>query len=175
MNLKQTATIVTTGGALAAWLVGGTATNHTVAPAPIVQRSPVDTKSEELATEIGRLRDRLRPTTSPRQPGRNLFRFHAAPIVRPPVVAAPVAPPVDLPPAAPAIVPMRLIGMAENPGADPAADSPVRIAFISVSGQLFNVKEGESILDLYRVTKITADVVELTDVNDGTVRRLALR
>ena len=72
-------------------------------------------------------------------------------------------------------MPMRLIGMAENPGADPAADSPVRIAFISVSGQLFNVKEGESILDLYRVTKITADVVELTDVNDGTVRRLALR
>ena len=45
MNLKQTATIVTTGGALAAWLVGGATTNHTVAPAPIVQRSPVDAKS----------------------------------------------------------------------------------------------------------------------------------
>jgi hypothetical protein len=37
------------------------------------------------------------------------------------------------------------------------------------------VKEGESILDRYRVTKIAADVVELTDVTDGTVRRLALR
>ena len=88
MNLKQTAaTIVTTGGALAAWLVGGTTTNHTVAPATIVQRSPVDTKSEELATEIGRLRDRLRPTTTPRQPGRNLFRFHAAPVAHVPAAA----------------------------------------------------------------------------------------
>jgi hypothetical protein len=175
MNLKQTATIVTTGGALAAWLVGGTATNHPVAPAPIVQRSPVDTKSEELATEIGRLRDRLRPTTTPRQPGRNLFRFHAAPVAPRPVVAAPAPPPVDMPPPAPTIMPMRLIGIAEDPGADPATDSPVRIAFISAGGQLFNVKEGESILDLYRVTKIAADVVELTDASDGTVRRLALR
>jgi hypothetical protein len=175
MNLKQTATIVTTGGALAAWLVGGTATNHTVAPAPIVQRSPVDTKSEELATEIGRLRDRLRPTTTPRQPGRNLFRFHAAPVAPPPVIAAPAAPVAEMPPPAPTVMPMRLIGVAENPAADPAVDGPVRIAFISASGQLFNVKEGESILDLYRVTKITGDVVELTDVNDGTVRRLALR
>jgi len=173
MNLKQTAaTIVTTGGALAAWLVGGTTTNHTVAPAAIVQRSPVDTKSEELATEIGRLRDRLRPTTTPRQPGRNLFRFHAAPVAHVPV-AAPAPPPVDMPPPGPAVVPMRLVGMAEDPGAEP--DSPVRIAFISVSGQLFNVKEGESILDRYRVTKITADVVELTDATDGSVRRLALR
>jgi hypothetical protein len=174
MNLKQTATIVTTGGALAAWLVGGTTANHTVAPAPIVQRTPVDTKSEELATEIGRLRDRLRPTTTPRQPGRNLFRFHVTPVAPPPVIA-PAAPAVDMPPPAPTVMPMRLIGIAENPGADPAVDSPVRIAFISASGQLFNVKEGESILDLYRVTKITGDVVELTDVNDGTVRRLALR
>ena len=175
MNLKQTATIVTTGGALAAWLVGGATTNHTVAPAPIVQRSPVDSKSEELATEIGRLRDRLRPTAMPSQPGRNLFRFHAVPVAPRPVVAAPAPPPVDVPPPAPAIMPMRLIGMAENPGADPTADSPVRMAFINVSGQLFNVKEGESILDRYRVTKIAADVVELTDVTDGTVRRLALR
>ena len=173
MNLKQTATIVTTGGALAAWLVGGTATNHTVAPAPVVQRSPVDSKSEELATEIGRLRDRLRPTTTPRQPGRNLFRFHAAPVVHAPVAAAPAAPPIEMPLPAPTVLPMRLVGMAEDPG--PAADSPVRIAFISVSGQLFNVKEGETILDRYRVTKITADVVELTDATDGTVRRLALR
>ena len=170
MNLKQTATIVTTGGALAAWLVGGATTNHTVAPAPVVERAPVETKSQELAAEIGRLRDRLRPTSTPRQPGRNLFRFHAAPVAPPPVVAAPAAP-VAAPPPASAVVPMRLVGMAEDPG----ADGPMRMAFINVSGQLFSVKEGESILDQYRVTKITADVVELTGSHDGSVRRLALR
>ena len=68
-------------------------------------------------------------------------------------------------------MPMRLVGIAEDPG----PDGPVRIAFISAGGQLFNVKEGETVLDHYRVTKIAEDVVALADVNDGTVRRLALR
>ncbi len=173
MNLKQAATIITTSGAIAAWFVGGATTNHTVAPAPVAVRTPVDAKSEQLATEIGRLRERLRPTTTPRQPGRNLFRFHEAPVAPPPVVAAPAAPAapaVELPPP-PTIMPMRLVGMAEDTG----PDGPMRIAFVNAGGQLFNVKEGDSILDLYRVSKITADVIELTDVHDGTVRRLALR
>ncbi len=170
MNIKQTAaTIITTGGALAAWLAGGVTTNHTATPAPIVDRTPVDTKSAELATELGRLHDRLRPTAMPRQPGRNLFRFHAAPAPVAPV--APPPPPVEMPVAAPVVAPMRLVGIAEDPG----PDGPVRVAFISAGGQLFNVKEGETVLEQYRVTKITADVVELADVNDGTVRRLALR
>jgi hypothetical protein len=172
MNLKQAATIITTSGAIAAWFVGGATTNHTVAPAPVVARTPVDAKSEQLATEVGRLRERLRPTTTPRQPGRNLFRFHEAPVAPHAPLAAPAAvaaPPVELPP--PTIMPMRLVGMAEDPG----PEGPVRIAFVNAGGQLFNVKEGDSILDLYRVSKITADVIELTDVKDGTVRRLALR
>ena len=170
MNLKQTATIVTTGGALAAWLAGTVTTNHTVAPAPVAERATIETRSAELAIEIGRLHDRLRPTTTPRQPGRNLFRFHAAPLP-----ATPAAPPsvavLEAPVAAPAPPPMRLVGVAEDPG----PDGPLRMAFISAGGQLFNVKEGETVLEHYRVTKIAADVVELTDVNDGTVRRLALR
>ena len=170
MNLKQSATIITTGGALAAWLFGGVTTNHTVAPAPVIERSPVDVKSRELATELGRLHDRLRPTATPRQPGRNLFRFHARPAVAAPVPPPPA--PVDMPvAAAPVVTPMRLVGVAEDPG----PDGPLRIAFISAAGQLFSVKEGETVVEQYRVTKIAADVVELTDVNDGTIRRLALR
>jgi len=171
MNLKQTtATILTTGGALAAWLAGGVTTTHPVTPAPVVQQSPVDVKSAELATELGRLHERLRPTAEPRQPGRNLFRFHARPA---PAAPAPLPPPVieAPPPPAPVLTPMRLVGMAEDPG----PDGPVRVAFINADGQLFNVKEGETVLEHYRVTKITADVVELADVNDGTIRRLALR
>ena len=37
------------------------------------------------------------------------------------------------------------------------------------------VKEGEPLTLRYRVAKISADVVELTDVVDHSIRRLALR
>jgi len=173
MNLKQTATIVTTGGALAAWLTGAVTTNRTVAPAPVVERPPaasIDARSAVLATEIGRLHDRLRPTTTPRQPARNLFRFHAAPVA-PAAAAAPPPAPVAAPLPEPQAPSMRLIGIAEDPG----PDGPLRIAFISASGQLFNLQEGETLMNRYRVTKIAADVVELTDATDGSVKRLALR
>src|SRR5262245_64520692 len=117
MNLKQAATIITTGGALAAWLVGGVTTPPHVAPTPAAQASPVDTKSAELQMELGRLHDRLRPTAAPRQPGRNLFRFHAAPAPIAPA-APPPADPVEAPPPAPIVTPMRLVGLAEDPGPD---------------------------------------------------------
>jgi hypothetical protein len=51
----------------------------------------------------------------------------------------------------------------------------VRVAFISGEGQLFMVKEGENVTSRYQVTQISADVVELRDLSDNTVRRLALR
>ena len=171
VSLKQTATIVTTGGALAAWLAGAVTTNHVAAPAAVVERVPVEAKSAELATEIGKLHEHLRPTASPRQPARDLFRFHAAPVAHAPIAAPVPAPAVEPPAAAPTLVPMRLIGIAEDPG----PDGPIRIAFISASGQLFNAKEGDPVLTQYRVSRIAADVVELTDVNDNSVRRLALR
>jgi len=37
------------------------------------------------------------------------------------------------------------------------------------------VKEGEMATPRYRVAKISADVVELIDLTDNSVRRLALR
>jgi len=51
----------------------------------------------------------------------------------------------------------------------------VRTAIISAQGQLFLVKEGETLMLRYRVAKISEDVVELIDVGDNSVRRLALR
>ena len=83
----------------------------------------------------------------------------------------PIATPVAAPPPEPQAPTMRLIGIAEDPG----PDGPVRIAFITTGGQLFNVKEGETFLDRYRVAKIAAEVVELTDTTDGSVKRFALR
>ena len=170
MNLKHAATIVTTGGALAAWFAGSVTSNRTVAPPPAITRPPIDVRSAELATEVSRLHDRLQPSTAPRQPARNLFRFRPVPQAHAVVSAAAAQLPPEAP-APPPVVPMRLVGMAEDPG----PDGPLRVAFISAEGQLFNVKEGETFLQKYRVTKISADVVELTDAIDGSIRRLALR
>jgi len=170
MNLKRAATIVTTGGGLAAWLVGATTSSHVVAPPPATDRAPIERRGAELATEMARFREHMRPSAAPRQPARNLFKFrqplpHAA---APTVARAPV--PENVPAPSP-LPPMRLIGISEDPG----ADGPIRSAFVNADGQLFIVKEGETFMMRYKVTKISAEVIELTDTEDGTVRRLALR
>lgn len=172
MNLKRTTTIVVVGAALLAWLAGAATSNHAIPPAPAVQPTSIDTRGAELASEIERLHERLAPVATPRTPGRNLFAFRAM-AARP---AAPIAPAprpalteVALAPIA--LPPLKLSGLAEDAG----ADGPVRIAFISGEGQLFMVKEGETVTPRYRVTKISADVVELVDVGDNSIRRLALR
>jgi hypothetical protein len=171
MRVKRTATIVLGGGALAAWFAGAATSNRPL-PDPIVSRTPsIDARGADLAEEIARLRERLRPTAAPHTPGRNLFRFRAAPIAPLAVVAAPQSPIVEAPPAAPAPPALRLSGIGEDAG----ADGPLRIAFIAGDGQLYMVKEGELVTPRYRVTKIAGDAVELIDVNDQTVRRLALR
>lgn len=175
MNLKRTATIAVVGGALAAWLAGA-ATSNRVVPAPIViQRAPIEARGEELASEIARLHERLRPDATPNQPGRNLFAFHS----RPAAPAAPMMPPrqrdreeaalVEQPVAQPAL---KLAGVAEDEGPDGAL---VRTAIISGEGQLFMVKDGDSVTPRYRVVKVSADIVELLDLSTNTPRRLALR
>lgn len=193
MNLKRTAAIVVVGAAFAAWIsaamtpAGGT---HTplVSSAP----TPADLRGATLASEIARLHERLRPEVAVRQPGRNLFAFHAPLYTAAPVKGAPeraeLAPAGTLAPAQPALT---LVGIAED---GPAAGTPggaadstgssaggsagnsiVRTAIISGGGQLFLVKEGERVASIYRVEKVSADVVELADSRDGSTRRLALR
>jgi hypothetical protein len=84
-------------------------------------------------------------------------------------VAAPAR--VEAPPLPKPLPSLKLAGVAEDPG----DDGPARTAIISGEGQLFTVKEGENVTTRYRVVKISADVVELLDLTDHTVRRLALR
>ncbi len=171
MNLKRTATIAVVGGALIAWLAGAATSNHPIAPPPIVTAQPIELQGAELAHEIARLHDRLKPDAKPVGPGRNLFAFRAA-VVRPaPAPVAPMAALSEAAPLAPAPPPLTLEGIAEDGG----DDSPARTAFIAGGGQFFMVKEGDSITPRYRVVKISADVVELSDESDHTIRRLALR
>ena len=88
MNLKRTAKIGAVGGALAAWLAAAATSGiRDVAPTRGVTITPIEMRGAELANEIARLHDRLRPTSSPRQPGRNLFQF-TSPRPRP---VAPIA------------------------------------------------------------------------------------
>jgi hypothetical protein len=171
MNFKRT-TMVVVGAALIAWLAGAATSKYVIPPAALVQQSSIEKRGAELASEIERLHERLAPVSTPRTPARNLFTFRAmaarpaAPIVTPPRPAL-----TELAPAPIALPPLKLSGIAEDAG----ADGPVRIAFISGEGQLFMVKEGETVTPRYRVGKISADVVELVDVSDNSVRRLALR
>ena len=172
MSAKRTLTLVVIGAALIAWLAGAATSNRELPPRPIATRAPVDLKGADLAKEITRLRERLRPEALPRQPGRNLFAFHAAIQRRPAIVEPPKAAISEAAaPLAPLLPPLKLDGIAEDAG----PDGPVRTAIISADGQLFLAKEGEAVTARYRVTKIAADVVELADTLDGSTRRLPLK
>jgi hypothetical protein len=175
MNVKRAATIAVAGGALVAWLAGAATSNR--APAEPIVRAPaaIEARGAELASEIARLHERLRPSAAPRQPGRNLFVYHsAAPrLDQPPAGATPKAAISEMPAMiAPPQPAFKLAGIAEDIDAD---GNPLRTAIISGEGQLFMVKEGESVTPRYRVTKISEDVVELLDLATNAPRRLALR
>jgi hypothetical protein len=173
MTLKRMTTIGVVVAAFAAWLAGAATSNHVVRPPLVVETPAIELRGAELATEIARLHERLRPTSTPVQPGRNLFTFRAAP---PPRIAEPPPVPVPAPvsivaPVAAALPALKLAGVAE----DDTPEGLVRTAIISTGVQLFLVKEGELVTPRYRVATISTDVVELTDLTDNTIRRLAMR
>lgn len=172
MNLKRTATVVVVGGAFAAWLSAAMTPGDRSRPPPtVVPPTPAEAHGAELASEIARLHERLSPDATPRRPSRDLFSFRAgagrpaAPVTPEPIVPGPVVNPV------PEQLPLKLAGIAEDSG----ADGPVRTAIISTAGQLFLVKEGENVTSSYRVTKISADGVDLADTRDGSARHLELK
>jgi hypothetical protein len=173
MNLKRTTTIVLAGAAIGAWLAGAATSNHTIPATPIDRPAAIEMRGAELAREIARLQERLRPTSSPRLPARNLFAFRAGAPRAPQPAFAPAPQPAlsEAAPSTPALPSLKLAGIAE----DTDADIAIRTAIISGEGQLYMVKEGEIVATRYRVTKITPDVVELVDLIDNSVRRLALR
>lgn len=172
MNPKRTATIVVVGGALLAWLAGAATSNRVIEPAPAISVPPIDVSGVALEKEIARLHERLRPTATPAQSNRNLFSFRSAPARAVPAPSAPPVPAlVEAPPLPPPLPPLKLVGIAEDAG----ADGPVRTAIVVGGGQLFTAKEGENVTTRYRVERISADVVELLDLNDNSLRRLALR
>ena len=174
MKFKRTATIVVVGAVLAAWLAGAATSKRIIPPPIITPPQAIDARGAELTNEIARLRDRLRPTAVPVQPRRNLFTFRSTAVNPIPLTNTPASPPAPLeqPAPRPSEPALKLAGIAED--GDP--QTPERTAIISGGGQLFMVKEGDSVTPRYRVARISSDGVELTDtINPGIIRRLMLR
>jgi hypothetical protein len=179
MNLKRTAIIGVSGAAFAAWLSAAIAPSRPPITSVTTPPAPVDVSGAALASEIARLRERLRPTPAPSEATRNPFMFRST--RRVPVV------PVASPPAAAGVAATRvgeertglrltLAGVAEDPG--PSGAPPVRTAIISGNGQVVLAREGDIVADRatsYRVAAIAADSVDLVDEAAGTLRRLALK
>jgi len=172
INTKRVAWLVVGAGAVAVWLAaaattGGRPPQVVVAPKP----AALDLQGDALAAEISRLHERLRPSAAPVQ-SRDLFRYvnrAAAKTSASAPTAAPAAP--SMSPIEPAAnLALKLLGIAEDAG----PDGPTRTAIISSAGALVFVTEGETV-SRYRTTRIAADVVEFTSVDDGTVLRLALK
>jgi hypothetical protein len=141
------------------------------APERVPQSSSTATLADEVHAQTLRLKSRLASAPALQEPLRNPFTFASrAPEQRQaaPRAAAEEAAPIG-PPAEPAI---ELIGIAENE----VADGVTRTAIISaLGGELFLVKEGETLAARYRVSTVSRDAVELKDLLLGTMRRLDLR
>jgi hypothetical protein len=177
MNVKRVLVLGAVCGVLAALLSSAATSGKRRIEAPAIHKTTeVETSGAALASEIARLHDRLRPTTLPEQPGRNLFQFNAGRVNRPAPIASAVAQAPLTAPAVPAPAPapapaFKLVGIAEDVG----SDGPVRTAIVSGHGELILAKQGDPVTLHYRATQIAADGVDLTNVDDGTVLHLSLR
>jgi hypothetical protein len=175
MNMERTTTIVVVGAAVAVlWGPSGKSVTGRTGDSRMTNPSAVATRGEMIAREISFLHP-LRPAVKPRQPGRDLFSFVSTK-GRPVPDVARTALDVQvsttaLPRTVVNLPALKLSGIAE----DATANGVVRTAIISGFGQLFVAKEGEQVTARYRIVRISADVVELIDIQDAITFRLALR
>lgn len=176
MTAKRAAAYSGAAVLLLAWLASAAGLVRQAPENPEPDRAPEPSGTALLAAEVHaqtlRLKMRLAAAPAPQEPLRNPFTFaprlSAERRSAPPRAAVEDAAPVG-PPAEPAI---ELIGVAEQETPEGVA----RTAIISaLGGELFLVKEGETVAARYRVGAVSGDAVELNDLLLGTVRRLALR
>lgn len=173
MQLKRTLALGLVGAALAAWFAAASTTgNRPIADNPPRRVTPVEMHGAELAAEITRLRERLHPTSAPQAPVRNLFAFSRSAPRRPAADSRPAVTEEHVPPPAASAPPsLRLVGIAEDAG----ADGPVRTAIISGFGQLYFAKPGERVTDRFEVARISGEAAELKDLIDGSSLTLVLK
>lgn len=166
--------IVVAGSTVYSWLNATPAAPpaaRTDEPAAVIERN----NGHQLSTgsiAAMQLHDWRPKAPAPMRPDRNIFAF-----TRPAPQAVPAPPPSAglLAPGgdglqAP-IVLFKLIGVAEDAG----PEGTTRTAIISGQGQLYLVKEGETVAWIYRVGRMSAGAVELLDTTGGPPLRLFLK
>ncbi len=169
MNLTRTVAIGVAGGALITWLSwAATPAPRSMRASPTSPRA-LDRDSGELAREIARLHEHLRPAVEPEY-ARNVFAFPSR-SAEPPSVAGAAGPAATTRPAiAPRAPVLTLEGMAED-----AVDAAiVRTAIIASAGRVYLAREGDAVTARYRVVRLSADAAELRDVDTGDTLRLVL-
>ncbi|MBM3820140.1 MAG: hypothetical protein FJW14_14145 [Acidimicrobiia bacterium] len=174
----KTYTAVSGATVLAGWLASAPPSN-TPAPAATSRRSPAATApnaGNDIEEQAARLQARMRQEPVYREPARNPFRFAEREVPRPaPSAAQPgTLEPTALEPAAPALPPpppVKLSGIAE----DRSGDRLERTAILSSQAGVLLVREGDAVLGQYRVARIDANAVELTDTLGGPPVRLTIR
>jgi hypothetical protein len=159
---------------VATWLashapVGGPREQRATAPSP----AHTETAAAEIQREAARLHLRLNQVASYKLPRRNPFRFSDRPVARV-IPRPPVAVSEEIPPTAPPEPPTIRITLS-GIGEDVVDDQVIRTAIVSTPENVHIVKVGDTIGDAYKVTKIDADAVELSRLDDGSTLRLVLR
>jgi len=162
MNVKRVIVLGASGGAVAVWLASAaTATRPASATAVVPKTRVVEVSGAQLAAEISRLRDRLRPDAAPTEQ-RDLFRYSPR-RESAGLSAVPVAPSADIMPASAPAPALKLVGMADD------------TAIIAGAGELLFVREGDLATPRYRVTKVSAESVDLVGVDDQAPLHLAFK
>jgi hypothetical protein len=178
MTVKRAALYSGGGLLLIAWLASAASlsreTSDEQPPSRPVETSGTASLAAEVQAQTLKLKNRLATAPVPQKPTRNPFVFAARPVDAQRAQRIAHAPQPDAVPLVPALAEpaIELIGVAENKTAAGVA----RTAIISaLSGELFLVKEGDTVASRYRVAGVAAEAVELIDLASGAARRLALR
>jgi hypothetical protein len=173
MDWKSTA-VISGAGILATWFFSLPASHSpaTGATTPAAHAPQAAASTIDIQREAARLQVRVHPEQSYVGSSRNPFRFGARPAqgARPVGTSAP-AQPAPVVPQAPPPPRITLDGIAT----DMVGDQPQRTAILKTDSGVVLAREGDQVAGQFRVTKIAADAVELVQISDGSVLRLALR
>ena len=172
---------------LAVWLIGAAVCGAWFASAAgitrqaritrVSPRPPEVVQLDALATEVQsqaeRLRQKLAAAPAPNPRSRNPFTFDSAPTrVRTPAPRPQAVPETEPVPAEVREPSIELIGIAETK----KGEELVRTAMLTGEFiDLIMVTAGQQILGRYEVISVSADAVELKDLETGAIRRLILR
>jgi hypothetical protein len=176
MTIKRATLSIVGASLLVAWFASAASISlqrpRRYTPPPAPEASSIDMLGLHVRERAAQLKARLAAPPAPQQPTRNPFAFRE--IMVPRRVAPAMereARTIELPvlPSEPQLI---LIGIAGKKNADGLA----RTAMLATQGDdVIIAAVGDVILQRYKVISISADAVELADVETGTPRRLAFQ